>query len=175
MNMKARAKKIFFISECLMNQNIRAYGVSNMKGEGPVKELIDVVSKNGYGFTVVSCPEIPYEGLKRFACGKERYDNKEYQALCKKMAKDVIHRYKLYRDDGYIVGGFICVNGSPSCGVDFCHRDGQRCNEKGVFIEELLKLMEVENICFPFIGFRAKEIDTICKTIQIICDSHINK
>jgi len=166
-----RSKKVFFISECLVNQNIRAYGVGNMKGEGAVKEIIDLLMIYGYGFTVVPCPEIGYEGLMRTACGKERYDNPIYRQLCSVLAGQVIKRYKLYLDDGYTIGGFICVNGSPSCGVDFCHRAGNRCNEQGVFVEEFLKIAKKDGIEIPLIGFRAKELGTILASLRLLCEN----
>lgn len=165
-----RSKKVFFISECLINQNIRAYGVGNMKGEGAVKEVIDLLMNYGYGLTVVPCPEIDYEGLRRTACGKERYDNPVYRELCRSSAEKVIERYRFYCDDGYKIGGFICVNGSPSCGIDFCHRDGKRCDEQGVFIEEFLVIAAREKVTMPILGFRAKELNTLLSRLRLLCE-----
>jgi len=166
-----RSKKVFFISECLVNQNIRAYGVGNMKGEGPVAELMNFLTNNGVGLSVVSCPEIMYEGLKRQACGKACYDNVPYRTICKNLAGEVINRYKLYLDDDYKVGGFICVNGSPSCAVDYCYCDKkgtEKCKGPGVFIEELEKKLAAENLQLQFLGFRAKELDDLLKRLDKI-------
>ena len=97
-------------------------------------------------------------------------DNPVYRQLCSVSAEQVIKRYTLYLDDGYTIGGFICVNGSPSCGVDFCHRAGNRCNEQGVFIEEFLKIAKKDGIEIPLIGFRAKELDTILASLRSLCE-----
>ncbi|MFH1644496.1 MAG: hypothetical protein ABIA74_04965 [bacterium] len=166
-----RSKKIFFISECLVNQNIRAYGVGNMKGQGPVAELLDLLIKNGIGLSVVSCPEIIYEGLKRNACGKERYNNSEYRKICSKKAQELIDRYKLYLDDDYKILGFICVNGSPSCAIDYCYCDKAgktKCSEPGVFIEEAQKKLKEENLNLEFIGVRMKELSNVLEKINFI-------
>ena len=168
----SRSKKTFFISECLVNQNLRAYGVGNMKGEGPVAELINLLVEKSVGLSVVSCPEIYYEGLKRKACGKARYRNPEYKKICDREAKKVIERYKLYLDDGYKIGGFICVNGSPSCGIDFCY-DGLDGHEKilepGTFVETIQEELKKQNLELEFIGVRMKDLDNIiCRVKEII-------
>jgi predicted secreted protein len=163
-----RTKKVFFVSECLLNQNIRAYGVSNTKGEGALQDIVNLLTAHGCGITVVPCPEIPYEGLKRTACGKERYENSAYRNLCSSLAKTIVDRYSLYLDDNYKVGGFICVNGSPSCGSDFCYGNGTRQEEPGIFIEELQKQLQEKQLTMEFIGVRVKELDTVIKKISDI-------
>ncbi len=166
-----RSKKIFFISECLVNQNIRAYGVGNMKGQGCVAEILNVLIKNGIGLSVVSCPEVLYEGLKRNACGKGRYENFEYREICSKKAQELIDRYKLYLDDDYKVGGFICVNGSPSCAIDYCYRGKEgktKCFEPGVFIEEVQAKLKEEGLGLEFVGVRIKELSNVLEKINSI-------
>jgi len=81
-----RSKRVVFISECLVNQNIRAYGVGNAKGEGPCVEIVELLTKNGIGLTVVPCPEIFCQGLKRKACDKEFYNNDAYKKICSRLA-----------------------------------------------------------------------------------------
>ncbi|MCK4650992.1 hypothetical protein KAT08_02330 [Candidatus Babeliales bacterium] len=169
-----RSKKIFFISECLVNQNIRAYGVGNMKGEGPVADLINLLVNNGVGLTIVSCPEICYEGLKRKACGKEHYNNSEYKKLCNIEAEKVVKRYKLYLDDNYKIGGFLCVNGSPSCAIDYCYT-GKQGDEKtfvpGVFIESIQEKLKEQNLNLKFIGVRMKSLGFVLSRVkEIILD-----
>ena len=165
-----RSKKVVFISECLLNQNIRAYGITNVNGEGPVTEILELLGKNGIGISVVSCPEISYEGLKRNACGRCNYENDAYRSICVKRAQEVIERYKLYLDDDYKVLGFICVNGSPSCGADFCFDqcggESCKCFKPGVFIEELQKQLEKENLNLKFIGTRVIKIDEALNKIK---------
>lgn len=167
----SRSKKVFFISECLLNQNIRAYGVGNVKGEGSLKEILELLMLRGIGITVVSCPEISYEGLKRNACGIERYDNGIYKKHCAKLAKNIIERYKAYLADDYRVGGFICVNGSPSCAIDFCYSENNRCNLPGIFIQALQSQLIKENLSLTFIGIRTKELDKALAKINQIIDS----
>jgi predicted secreted protein len=168
-----RSKKIFFISECLVNQNIRAYGVRNVTGQGPLASVVNLLVENGIGLSVVSCPEIPYEGLKRKACGKCPYRNPKYRSVCEHEAQKLIDRYKLYIDDDYKVGGFICVNGSPSCAIDFCYdgKDGLTpCQESGVFIEEVQKKLMKENLTLSFIGIYFTRMEEGLTKIQNMID-----
>ncbi len=161
-----KSKHVVFISECLVNQNIRAYGVGNVQGEGPCCEILDLLSKNGIGLTVVPCPEIFCQGLKRNACDKEYYNNSTYRTMCSQIADYVLDRYKMYLDDGYTVGGFICVNGSPSCAIDYCYCDKRKCLEAGVLIEELQAKLKACNLELDFIGVRMKELDIALKKIN---------
>lgn len=140
-----------------------------MKGEGPVAELLNLLVKNGIGLTVVSCPEVYYEGLKRKACGKTPYRNPEYKKICDREAEKVIERYKLYLDDDYKVGGFLCVNGSPSCAIDFCYdgKDGhEKILEPGTFIESIQAKLKEHNLDLEFIGVRMKDLDKIISRIK---------
>jgi len=149
-----RSKKVVFISECLLNQNIRAYGVKNTIGQGAVSDIVNELIRNGIGLSPVSCPEVEYEGLKRTACGKSHYNNQEYREICARIAEKVIIRYMMYRGDNYKVGGFICVNGSPSCAIDSCALGAGKgwSKEPGVFIEEFQKRLRKSNLTLDFIG-----------------------
>lgn len=169
-----KTKKVFFISECLANQYIRAEGVYNIKGEGPVAGLMEFFVKHGIGMSVVPCPEIAYEGLKRKACGKECYDNPAYRKICSNIAEQVVTRYKLYLDDNYLVGGYICVNGSPSCAIDYCYSDKEgtkKCQGPGILIEELKKCLAANNLTLDFFGFKASELDGLLKKLENVVSS----
>jgi predicted secreted protein len=169
-----RTKKVFFVSECLVNQNIRAYGVRNMKGQGPVADLMNLFVIHGIGLFVVPCPEIPYEGLKRFACGKAHYDNAAYRDICSKLAVDVVNRYRLFLDDEYKIGGFVCVDGSPSCAINCCYCDKEgtkRCQEPGIFIEEIKKELSNHGLALTFIGIKMSRLDEDLKKIAAIIDT----
>ena len=164
-------KKVVFLSECLIKQNIRAYGVKNITGNGPVTEILNELMKNQIGISVVKCPEVEYEGLKRRSCGKIKYDHTAYRAICSKITEDVVKRLKMYLDDGYKVGGLICVNGSPSCGIDFCAIGGGEdwSNEPGVFIEELQKKVKESRLSLNYLGAEMYKMPkTIGKIRQMI-------
>jgi len=163
-----RSKKVFFISECLLNQNIRAYGVRNMKGEGALAPILECLLSIGAGIHSVSCPEIAYEGLQRRACGKCQYCNPRYRAICAEKAREFVARYKMYLEDGYHVGGFICVNGSPSCAIEYCFsgtREG-KINERGVFIEELQRELASQHLRLNFIGIDIWNLDSAIRKIR---------
>lgn len=166
-----KTKKTFFISECLANQYIRAEGVHNTHGDGPVAELMQFFIKHGIGISIVPCPEIAYEGLKRTASGKEYYENPTYRSVCAHLAKDVITRYKMYLDDHYNVGGYICVNGSPSCAIDYCHVNNKKCQGPGIFIEEIQKCLAENNMTMQFFGFKASQLEELIQKLETVVNA----
>ena len=169
-----RSKKVFFISECLLNQNIRADGVQNIEGDGPVSPIVKLLVDNGVGMTVVACPELKCEGLKRRACGKIRYQNLQgFRRICNESARELIERLQMYRDDGYKIGGFICVNGSPTCGADYCFLGcGKgRSQESGIFVEELKNELAQKGLDLTLIGYDRWHMQQCMSTIQRCIDN----
>jgi predicted secreted protein len=165
-----RSKKVFFLSECIVNQNIRAQGVQNIEGDGPVSAIVQLLTQRGVGFTIVDCPELYYEGLQRRACGKDRYENEQFREICRSVIVKMIARYKMYLADGYKVGGFICINGSPTCAVDFCFRGKGKCSESGVFVEELKKELEKANLGMALVGYDKWNVARVLSRISQIID-----
>ena len=165
-----RSKRVFFVSECLVNQNIRANGVQNLDGQGPVAPLINLFVSRGVGFTVVDCPEVPYEGLARRACGKSRYQTDAFVACCLPIVNKVVARYKMYLHEGYKVGGFVCINGSPTCAIDYCFNHG-RCYEPGIFIEQLNVALSRDHLTMNFIGYDKWNIRNVVGRINAIMDA----
>ncbi len=158
----SRSNKMFFLSECLLNQNIRAKGVHNILGEGAFAPVVELLIQYGIGITTVACPEIAYEGLDRKACGKCVYQKEAYLKICKEMAQKFVLQYKAFLASGHKVGGFICVNGSPSCACDYCFLGmGQGiAYEAGLFIEAIQKEIEIQKLKpLNFIGIDKWNLD----------------
>jgi predicted secreted protein len=68
---------------------------------------------------------------------KEEYDTKEYRQICKNISIDTIEIMKEYVKNKYEIIGLIGVNESPTCSI---------INSRGIFIEELLSLINDNNL-----------------------------
>jgi predicted secreted protein len=93
--------------------------------------------KNGIGIHQLPCPEFRYLGISREPMTKEEYDTKEYRQICKNISIDTIEIMKEYVKNKYEIIGLIGVNESPTCSI---------INSRGIFIEELLSLINDNNL-----------------------------
>ena len=67
------------------------------------------------------CPEFTLYGAKRWGHVSDQFDNVFFRSHCRKILSPVIDQLKEYlaNEDRFEVLGFIGVDGSPSCGVDY--------------------------------------------------------
>lgn len=127
-----RAKKVIFLSHCLLNENTRYLGGTCRKA--CVDELVDELQKQGIGIVQMKCPEQKTWGgvLKRemlmgygikgsilnaFRVPYMMYFIWKTKRSFKRMAKEVVSEIKDYIDSGFELMGIIGIQGSPSCGV----------------------------------------------------------
>lgn len=130
-----RSKKVVFISHCILNQNTVVSPLARAKG--PYKDIIETIMEYDIGIHQLPCPEFRHLGLSRKPMTKLEYDTTDYRNLSKEIGKDVINIMKEYLANEYEIVGLIGINHSPTCGIR---------GEKGVFIEELMVLMNTHNI-----------------------------
>ena len=152
--LRKKEGRIIFLAHCIINQHVRAIGVKAIARSAILKPLIaEIMRENDVGIEQMPCPEILYEGLVRKACGKDRYNNDTYRSICRNVANDVIKKILEYRKAGLRIIAIVGVNGSPSCGVDFCSLGrGRWAREKGVFFEEIDHLLKEHQLDIPLIG-----------------------
>ena len=163
-------KEVVFISNCLLNQYMRAEGVTSIyKENGSVcamaNPLLKLLMEMNVAVEQLPCPEVRWEGLKRPAAGLERYDNESYKSICKQIVDEIILLAKEYERNGVVIAGVIGVNASPSCGVEFTSDNIPR---RGIFMEMLEKGFISANLRVPFVGFRAKTKDDLENSLEKI-------
>lgn len=161
----AKKKKIVLISHCLLNQYSRAKGVKNKTKGGLVSPIIQKLVNEKVAIYQMPCSEIAYEGLDREACGYRKYDNEEYRKICRDISRKIVDEVKQYLNEGYELSGIIGVNGSPSCGVTFSAGKGKG---KGVYMEELSRIVEKEIGNVPYVGVELTGPKKISKTRRLI-------
>lgn len=143
-----RSKRVIFISHCILNQNTVVCPLARAKGA--YTEIIETIMKNGIGIHQLPCPEYRHLGIKRDSMTKEEYDTEEYRKVCKNISIDTIDMMKEYIENGYEIVGLIGVNESPTCSIR---------NSEGIFIEEMLELMNKSNLDIKLLDVSVDYID----------------
>jgi len=153
-------KKIAIVSHCILNQVTVAPGLSSYVGA--VKELVEYLMAESYGIIQLPCPEATFLGLNRWWMSREQYDTQAFRAHCRKILEPIIALIKELRREEipYILIG---IKGSPSCGIFTTTSNPEwggdpskaeksksnKINMPGVFMEELLKLIQEEGLPLP--------------------------
>ncbi|TKJ23082.1 MAG: hypothetical protein CEE43_05030 [Promethearchaeota archaeon Loki_b32] len=133
--MDKRGKRIIYVSQCILNQNLRFPGIAIESGA--ISELLIPIMKNGIGIESMPCLErLGWGGVQRTTFFKYfpmisknigsfkfpiikfflRSWLKKYKNLCKKEAKKIILQMQDYHNSGYTILGIIATNDSPTCG-----------------------------------------------------------
>lgn len=172
-----RSRKLCIISHCLLNCNAKVESPCS-RYKGVLKELLYGLIENDYGIIQLPCPETTYYGMRRWGHVREQFDNPHFRKHCKEILEPVIDQMKDYLSNGYRLDYVIGVNGSPSCGIDMSCSSYKWKGEisrwesidyikgsleykevPGIFMEELMSLLEVNNMKTKFIGIYENRID----------------
>ena len=143
-----RNKKILLVSHCILNQNTVIEGEARSLGAIPT--ALDWIHEEGLGVVQLPCPEFTFLGLERPPMTYEEYDNEAYRIHCKKILKPVIEQLVEYKRCGYDITGILGIQSSPSCDMT-----------RGVFMEELKKLLKEKQIGIETQWFLPNEMDPV--------------
>ena len=143
-----RSKKVIFTSHCILNQNTVVCPLARAKGG--YREVIQELMDNEIGIHQLPCPEYRHLGLKREPMSKNQYDTPEYRELCKNISKDAINIMKEYLNNDYEIAGLMGIYRSPTCSIK---------DVRGIFMEELLDLVEKEGIHLKTIDIPTDYVD----------------
>lgn len=143
-----RSKRVIFLSHCVLNQNTVVHPLARAKGA--YRDIIEELMANDVGIHQLPCPEYRCLGLKREPMTKEEYDSENYRTINKTIAKDTLNIIKEYLKSDYEILGIIGINESPTCGI---------IGEMGIFMEELLSMLEEENIILNLVDVPSNYYD----------------
>jgi predicted secreted protein len=131
-----RGKKIIYLSQCLLNQNLRFPGIA--VESGAISELLIYLINSGIGIEPLPCLErLGWGGVERKTFYKYfpmisknigskmfpiiklflRFWLRNFRKLCKKEAKKIVDQMLDYHKSGYSILGIITTNDSPTCGL----------------------------------------------------------
>lgn len=179
-------REIFVVCHCILNCDAKIDKLSNFKG---IKNISKQLIEEGYGIIQLPCPEMIMYGINRWPQSKEQFDNIFFRKQCRSILGPYVMQLRNYMKNNYYIKGIIGIEGSSNCGYKktnsskHWHGKLKQCNyilekinslelinEKGVFIEELEKLLDEHGINIPIIGISPKmiELKDIINSINIV-------
>lgn len=162
-------KKIIFVSHCILNtaSKVVLYNQKEIDAEEALRKkfMYKIIDKE-IMVVQLPCPEFTLYGARRWGHVSNQFDNPFFRKHCRDILSPILDQLKEYlvNDDMFEVLGFVGVDGSPSCGVDYtCRGDwygsfGGRTDlsqtladchlekEPGVFFDELQKMLKEEHL-----------------------------
>lgn len=117
-------KKIIFVSHCILNtaSKVIMYNQEEIDAEETLrKQFMRQVIDNDIQVIQLPCPEFTLYGAKRWGHVSSQFDNVFFRSHCRKLLSPILDQLKEYLANGerFQVLGFVGVDGSPSCGVDY--------------------------------------------------------
>lgn len=143
-------KKIIFVSHCILNtaSKVVMYNQEEIQAEEKLrKQFLHKAMENDVCIIQLPCPEFTLYGANRWGHVSNQFDNIFFRTHCKNLLYPVIEQLKEYlsHDDRFEILGFVGIDGSPSCGVDYtCVADWYGSFESRTDLEETLAQCTLE-------------------------------
>lgn len=117
-------KKIVFVSHCILNiaSKVVMYNQEEMDAEESLrKKFVHLAIDNDIQLIQLPCPEYTLYGAKRWGHVSNQFDNVFYRKHCRNVLEPILDQLKEYlaNEERFEVLGFVGIDGSPSCGVDY--------------------------------------------------------
>lgn len=117
-------KKIIFVSHCILNtaSKVVMYNQDEMDAEEKLrKEFLQKAIANDIQLIQLPCPEYTLYGANRWGHVSNQFDNVFFRKHCRQILTPIIEQLKEYlaHEDRFEILGFVGIDGSPSCGVDY--------------------------------------------------------
>lgn len=173
-------KKVLFVSHCVLNtaSKVVMYNQAEMEAEEALRRrFLEKAIADGVQLIQLPCPEFILYGHRRWGHVSEQFDTPYFRAACREMLESIMQQLEEYLagEDRFQVLGFVGIDGSPSCGVDYtCYGDwGGNLGDRqdimeviatsrlgkgsGILMQELKKLLEERKLALPVVGLFAEE------------------
>ncbi|WRS26653.1 hypothetical protein U6B65_09890 [Oscillospiraceae bacterium MB08-C2-2] len=117
-------QKILFVSSCVLNTAAKVvmYNKEQMAAEESLrKRFLHQAVDAGIQLVQLPCPEFTLYGSRRWGHTKSQFNNPFFRAHCKKQLEPIFMELEEYLSDPerFEILGFVGIDGSPSCGVDY--------------------------------------------------------
>jgi len=163
-----RSNRIAVVCHCMMNVHSLEADLAEYPGleEGIVQALIG----KGFGIVQLRCPETRLHGIERLPMPKDTYDKPHVRESYAAQAREEVLQLKEFVKNGAEISVIVGAEASPSCGVTVVGRwkegvpvesrrfprDVDFIQGRGVYMEELEKLLDEEGIRPAWIGVPGK-------------------
>lgn len=138
-------QKILFVSHCILNTGSKVvlYNQADIEAEEELrKRLMHEIIDNDIQVIQLPCPEFTLYGAKRWGHVSNQFDNVFFRSHCRRILSPIIDQLKEYlaNEERFQVLGFIGIDGSPSCGVDYtCYGDWYGSFEERKDLDDTIK------------------------------------
>ncbi len=167
-----RSKYFVFVPFCLLSQAYQAQGLVKYEWISSIKPFVQLLLDNNINIIQMPCAESSFNNnLIRKPMGLSKYNNKEFNDHCEKLATQVADEIKNILSSNYKVIAILGIEQSPSCCVNYIYTNHGNENRKGLFIEKLYEKTKHYNI--PIIGINRKYINKSLNQLKNIIESII--
>ena len=168
--MDNRSKDFIFVPFCLLSQAFQAQGLVKYEWRGTLRPIMEELIKKDVNIIQMPCPETLFfgikDGLKRKSLGIKYYDTPEFRKHCLSLAEGVVKMIEDIIQAGYRVIGILGIEYSPACAVELQYTPRGTIHKRGIFINELRKLLEEKDIAIPFVGVNRRGIKKSIEKIR---------
>ncbi len=162
-----RSKYFVFVPFCLLSQAYQAEGLVKYEWKSSIKPIVQLLLDNNINIIQMPCAESSFNNnLIRKPMGLTKYNHKEFNAHCEKLATLVANEIKNIITSNYKVIAILGIEQSPSCCVNYIYTNHGNEKRKGLFIEKLHAKIQDYNI--PIIGINRKYITKSFKQLESI-------
>ena len=167
-----RSKHFVFVPFCLLSQAYQAQGIVKYEWKSSIKPIVELLLDNDINIIQMPCTESSFNNsLVREPMGLSKYNNKEFNDHCEKLATQVADEIKNIIASDYKVIAILGIEQSPSCCVNYIYTNHGNENRKGLFIKKLYEKIKDYNI--PIIGINRKYINKSLNQLKSIIENNI--
>ncbi|NEZ75342.1 DUF523 domain-containing protein [Clostridium botulinum] len=177
-------EKIIFLSHCILNKSskVKYYEEEkNREKDEKIRKFLKLLMDNNISIIQLPCPELTCYGIKRWGHVKDQFDTPHFRKHCRQLFSIYLEQIEEYINNGYEILGIVGIEGSPTCGVNktCVGKWGgelssnnylqsiigtiKKVNERGVFMEEIKKILEEKQLNINVIGLDETNIENIYK------------
>ncbi|SBW10771.1 conserved hypothetical protein [uncultured Eubacteriales bacterium] len=182
-------QKILFVSNCVLNTGAKVvmYNKEQMEAEESLrKRFLHQAVDAQIQLVQLPCPELTLYGSRRWGHTKSQFNNPFFRAHCRKLLEPVLMELEEYLSNPqrFEVLGFIGIDGSPSCGVDYTGEgpsggsmrsrndldeviaQGRLIKEPGVLFEVISEMLAERGIDMKLTGLFAPEEEKVLSLVK---------
>ncbi len=163
-----RSNRIAVVCHCMMNVHCLEANLAEYRGLE--EEVIGALIGSGFGIVQLRCPETRLHGVERLPMPKDTYDKPHIRESYSAQAREEVLQLKEFVGNGAEIAVIVGAEASPSCGVTVVGKwkegvpvatrkfpqDVDFVPGRGVYMEELEKLLDEEGIKPAWIGVPGK-------------------
>jgi len=152
-----RSKNCVFLSHCIFAQAVRAEGLAK-KFPAAISPVVQFCLDNSINMFQMPCPEMQCMagGLGRKPHGKTWYEKNGLRETAATIASNQVAYMKELTLRDFNILAIIGIEFSPACAPKYLNRGAVIIKDKGIYIEELEKRMEENNLEIPFLGVNTR-------------------